>query len=149
MDKQTRTGCIQMGDKCLFTANHDTRTVPVPLYKHISPNDISQHLARRINRTSKRRVSGHCPVGMGVCPGGRGGWAGGRMCPPLRDNSVISSLSASISCACSWTSCTSRCLSRTSAFLLPENSVPCKDASSTSRPALACFRLSDSGNEEK
>lgn len=65
-------------------------------------------------------------LGMGVCPGGRGGWAGGKMWPPLRDSKVISSLRASISWAWSWTSWINRCRSRTSALRAPVNSVPCE-----------------------
>ena len=57
---------------------------------------------------------------------GRGGCAGGRMCPPFLDSNMISSLRASISWACSCTSCINLCLSRRSAFLAPVYSWPCR-----------------------
>lgn len=82
-------------------------------------------------------------LGIGVCPGGRGGCAGGSMCPPLRDSSVISSLSASISWACSCTNWTNRCRSRMSAFRLPVNSVPsdfCRELSICSSSFFSCSR---------
>ena len=78
---------------------------------------------------------------MGVCPGGRGGCAGGRICPPLRDSKVISSLRASISWACNCTSWTKRCRSRMSALRLPVNSVPsdfCREFSICSSSFFSC-----------
>lgn len=60
----------------------------------------------------------------GIMSPGIGGWAGGRIWPPLCESITISSLRASTSWAWSCTSWMSLCLSCISAFLTPLNSPP-------------------------
>ena len=94
-----------------------------PLWKQSQPKNIHNKKS-----TQGLTTQGFVTGGLDPCElwGGSGGWAGGRMWPPLRDNSKISSLSASISCAWRWTSCISRWRSWMSAWRAPLYSLPCR-----------------------